>query len=77
VSVLLLISLDLGMRKLLLAAAEELLEIIRRRYKRASKILTSSLDRRLGQNCTRRCGRGARRDCEMNHGYVVKCGPRC
>ena len=33
---------DLGMRKLPLTAAEELLEIIMRRYDRASTILTSN-----------------------------------
>jgi DNA replication protein DnaC len=39
---LLLIIDDLGMRKLPLTAAEELLEIITRRYERASAILTSN-----------------------------------
>jgi len=34
---------DLGMRKLPLTAAEELLEIIMRRYERASTLLTSNL----------------------------------
>ena len=33
---------DLGMRKLPLTAAEELLEIIMRRYERASTLLTSN-----------------------------------
>ncbi len=33
---------DLGMRKLPLTAAEELLEIIMRRYERASTMLTSN-----------------------------------
>lgn len=33
---------DLGMRKLPLTAAEELLEIIMRRYERASSLITSN-----------------------------------
>jgi len=41
VTVPLLIIDDLGMRKLPLTAAEELLEIIMRRYERASTVLTS------------------------------------
>jgi hypothetical protein len=45
---------DLGMRKLPLIAAEELLEIIMRRYERASTMLTST-GRRLGP-AARRCG---------------------
>jgi DNA replication protein DnaC len=35
---------DLGMRKLPLTAAEELLEIIMRRYERASTLLTSNTE---------------------------------
>jgi DNA replication protein DnaC len=42
VTVPLLILDDLGMRKLPLTAAEELLEIIMRRYQRASTMLTSN-----------------------------------
>jgi DNA replication protein DnaC len=34
---------DLGMRKLPLTAAEDLLEVIMRRYERASTLLTSNL----------------------------------
>ena len=34
---------DFGMRKLLLTAVEDLLEIVMRRYERASKLLTSNL----------------------------------
>ena len=45
---------DLGMRKLPLTAAEELLEIIMRRYERASTLLTSNQTRRrLGQTAGR------------------------
>ena len=46
VSVPLLIIDDLGMRKLPVTAAEDLLEIVMRRYERASTLLTSN--RRLG-----------------------------
>jgi DNA replication protein DnaC len=42
---------DLGMRKLPLAAAEELLEIIMRRYERASTLLTSTVLSKTGENC--------------------------
>jgi DNA replication protein DnaC len=45
---------DLGMRKLPLTAAEELLEIIMRRYERASTLITSKqTSRRLGQTAGR------------------------
>jgi DNA replication protein DnaC len=46
VSVPLLIIDDLGMRKMPMTAAEDLLEIVMRRYERASKLPTSN---RLGQ----------------------------
>ena len=42
---------DLGMRKLPLTAAEELLEIIMRRYERASTLLTSNRPLTTGANC--------------------------
>ena len=60
VTVPLLILDDLGMRKLPLTAAEELLEIIMRRYERASTMLTSNRPGgRLGQTAGR-CGRRQR-----------------
>jgi hypothetical protein len=49
---------DFGMRKLPLTAAEDLLEIVMRRYERASTLLTSTR-RGLGKT-TGRCGRGDR-----------------
>src|SRR6201997_2853560 len=49
---------DLGMRKLPVTAAEELLEIIMRRYERASTLLTSNRPvERLGQVARRQCRR--------------------
>ena len=39
------------MRKLPLTAAEELLEIIMRRYERASTLLTSNVLSKSGENC--------------------------
>jgi DNA replication protein DnaC len=51
VTVPLLILDDLGMRKLPLTAAEELLEIIMRRYERASTMLTSNRQWKTGANC--------------------------
>jgi DNA replication protein DnaC len=51
VTVPLLILDDLGMRKLPLTAAEELLEIIMRRYERASTMLTSTARLKTGANC--------------------------
>jgi hypothetical protein len=51
---------DFGMRKLPLTAAEDLLEIVMRRYERASTLLTSNRPgRRLGQ-AAGRCGGGQR-----------------
>jgi len=66
-SVPLLIIDDFGMRKLPLTAAEDLLEIIMRRYERASTLLTSSR-RRLGKTAGRRAG---------GHGHAEKEKPRC
>ena len=42
---------DLGMRKLPLTAAEELLEIIMRRYERASTLITRTDQLKTGENC--------------------------
>ena len=47
---------DLGMRKLPLTAAEELLEIIMRRYERASTLINvQQTRRRLGKTAGRQC----------------------
>ncbi len=68
---------DLGMRKLPLTAAEELLEIILRRYERASTLLTSNRPvedwgKLLGDSAAV----SAMLDRLLHHGHVLKCGPR-
>jgi len=68
---------DLGMRKLSLTAAEELLEIIMRRYERASTIITSNRPvddwgKLLGDSAAVT----AMLDRLLHHGHVLKCGPR-
>ena len=42
---------DFGMGKLSLTAAEELLELIMRRYERASKLVTSNRPGKTGARC--------------------------
>ena len=68
---------DLGMRKLPHTAAEDLLEIIMRRYERASTLLTSNRPvddwgKVLGDAATV----AAMLDRLLHHGHVLKCGPR-
>ena len=68
---------DLGMRKLPLTAAEELLEIIMRRYERGSTLLTSNRPvedwgKLLGDSAAVT----AMLDRLLHHGHVLKCGPR-
>jgi DNA replication protein DnaC len=68
---------DLGMRKLPLIAAEELLEIIMRRYERASTLITSNRPvedwgKLLGDSAAV----SAMLDRLLHHGHVLKCGPR-
>ena len=68
---------DLGMRKLPHTAAEDLLEIIMRRYARASILLTSNRPvddwgKRLGDTAAVT----ALLDRLLHHGHVLKCGPR-
>ena len=68
---------DLGMRKLPLTAAEELLEIIMRRYERASTLLTSNRPvedwgKLLGDSAAV----SAMLDRLLHHGHVLKCDPR-
>ena len=77
VSVPLLIIDDLGMRKLPMAAAEDLLEIVMRRYERASTLLTSNRPvddwgKLLGDSAAVT----AMLDRLLHHGHVLKCGPR-
>ena len=68
---------DLGMRKLPHTAAEDLLEIIMRRYERASTLLTSNRPvddwgKLLGDTAAV----AALLDRLLHHGHVLKCGPR-
>ena len=68
---------DLGMRKLPLTAAEELLEIIMRRYERASTLLTSNRPvEDWGETAGRQRRCHAMLDRLLHHGHVLKCGPR-
>ena len=76
-SVSLLIIDDLGMRKLPHSAAEDLLEIVMRRYERASTILTSNRPvedwgKVLGDNAAV----SAMLDRLLHPAHVLKCGPR-
>jgi DNA replication protein DnaC len=68
---------DLGMRKLPLSAAEDLLEVIMRRHERASTILTSN---RPVEDWGKLLGDtpavSAMLDRLLHHGHVLKCGPR-
>ena len=68
---------DLGMRKLPPTAAEELLEIVMRRYERTSTLLTSNRPvedwgKLLGDSAAVT----AMLDRLLPHGHILKCGPR-
>jgi DNA replication protein DnaC len=68
---------DLGMRKLPLTAAEDLLEIVMRRYERASTLLTSNRPvEDWGKLLGDAAAVGTMLDRLLHHGYVLKCGPR-
>jgi DNA replication protein DnaC len=68
---------DLGMRKLSPAAAEELLEIVMRRYERASTMLTSNRPvEDWGKLLGDTAAVTAMLDRLLHHGHVLKCGPR-
>src|SRR5271157_1065967 len=68
---------DLGMRKLPLTAAEELLEIVMRRYERASTLLTSNRPvEDWGKLLGDAAAVSAMLDRLLHHGHVLKCGPR-
>jgi DNA replication protein DnaC len=76
-SVPLLILDDLGMRKLPTTAAEDLLELIMRRYERVSTLITSNRPvedwgRLLGDTAAVT----AMLDRLLHHGHVLKCGPK-
>src|SRR5258705_1928987 len=68
---------DLGMRKLPLTAAEDLLEVIMRRYERASTLLTSNRPvEDWGKLLGDVAAVTAMLDRILPHGHVLKCGPR-
>jgi DNA replication protein DnaC len=68
---------DFGMRKLPQTAAEDLLEIVMRRYERASTLLTSNrpVDD-WGKLLADVAAVGAMLDRLLHHGHVLKCGPK-
>ena len=77
VSLPLLILDDLGMRKLPLTAAEDLLEIIMRRYERASTLVTSNRPvEDWGKLLGDAAAVSAMLDRLLHHGHVLKFGPR-
>jgi len=68
---------DFGMRKLPQTAAEDLLEIVMRRYERASTLLTSNRPvddwgKLLGDTAAVT----ALLDRLLHHAHILKCGPR-
>ena len=67
---------DFGMRKLPHAAAEDLLEIIMRRYERFSTLLTSNPVEDWGKLLGDVAAVSAMLDRLLHHGHVLKCGPR-
>jgi len=68
---------DLGMRKLPLTAAEDLLELIMRRYERASTLVTSNRPvEDWGKLLGDAAAVGAMLDRLLHHGHVLKFGPR-
>jgi len=68
---------DFGMRKLPLTAAEDLLEIVMRRYERASTRLTSNRPvEDWGKLLGDTAAVSAMLDRLLHHGHVLKCGPR-
>ena len=68
---------DFGMRKLPLTAAEDLLEIIMRRYERASTLLTSNRPvEDWGKLLGDVAAVSSMLDRILHHGHVLKCGPR-
>ena len=68
---------DLGMRKLPLTAAEDLLELIMRRYERASTLVTSNRPvEDWGKLLGDAAAVTAMLDRLLHHGHVLKFGPR-
>ena len=68
---------DLGMRKLPPSAGEDLLELIMRRYERASTLITSNRPiEDWGKLLGDTAAVTAMLDRLLHHGHVVKFGPR-
>jgi len=68
---------DLGMRKLPATAAEDLLELVQRRYERVSTLLTSNRPvEDWGKLFGDAAAVAALLDRLLHHGHVLKCGPR-
>lgn len=68
---------DLGMRKLPASAAEDLLELVMRRYERASTIVTSNRPvEDWGKVLGDTAAVTALLDRLLHHGHVLKCGPK-
>jgi DNA replication protein DnaC len=68
---------DLGMRKLPHTAAEDLLEVVMRRYERASTLLTSNRPvEDWGKLLGDTAAVTALLDRLLHHGHVLECGPR-
>jgi DNA replication protein DnaC len=68
---------DFGMRKLPHTAAEDLLEVIMRRYERFSTLLTSNRPvEDWGKLLSDVAAVSAMLDRLLHHGHVLKCGPR-
>jgi len=68
---------DFGMRKLPLTAAEDLLEIIMRRYERASTLLASNRPvEDWGKLLGDTAAVSSMLDRILHHGHALKCGPR-
>jgi DNA replication protein DnaC len=67
---------DFGMRKLPHTAAEDLLEIIMRRYERCSTLLTSNRPVEDWGKLGDVAAVSSMLDRLLHHGHVLKCGPR-
>jgi DNA replication protein DnaC len=68
---------DFGMRKLPPTAGEDLLEIVMRRYERASTLLTSNRPvEDWGKLLGDTAAVGSMLDRLLHHGHILKCGPR-
>jgi DNA replication protein DnaC len=68
---------DLGMRKLPHTAAEDLLEVVMRRYERAATLITSNRPvEDWGKLLGDTAAVTAMLDRLLHHAHVLKCGPR-